>query len=87
MEGLELFTPTVSLDSSSSESSESEGTSDTDYRRGVASFGMGAGGDSWRRMTRQRGQRLLNVKEVEEEDPLNVEDVDDDRNFEIEKVS
>ena len=78
MEGLELFTPTVSQDGSSSESSESEGdgNSDSDYH-GVS---MGIG-DSWRKGT-PRGQRSLD----EEEDPLNVDEVDDDRDFEIEKV-
>ena len=84
MEGLDLFTPTVSLDGSSSESSgdsEGEGNSDGDYR-GVS---VGAG-DLWRKGT-TRGQRSLEEEEEEEEDPLNVDEVDDDRDFEIEKVN
>ena len=87
MEGLELFTPTVSQDRSSSESSgsEGEGIGDGDYRRGRV---VGLGDSAWRRGSR-RGQRshVAEEEEEEEEDPLNVDDVDDDRDFEIEKVS
>lgn len=86
MEGLELFTPTVSQDESSSESSgsEGEGIGDSDYRRGKV---VGLGDSTWRRGSR-RGQRShVAEEEEEEEDPLNVDDVDDDRDFEIEKVS
>ena len=86
MEGLELFTPTVSQDGSSSESSgsEGEGIGDGDYRRGRV---MGMGDLTWRKGSR-RGQRsLMAEEEEEEEEPLNVDDVDDDRDFEIEKVS
>ena len=85
MEGLELFTPVVSQDGSSSESSEeSEGEGGGSYHRGVTVVGLG---DSsvWRRGS-LRGQRSHLAEEEEEEDPLNVEDVDDDRDFEIEKV-
>ena len=85
MEGLELFTPVVSQDGSSSESSEeSEGEGGGSYHRGVTVVGLG---DSsvWRRGG-LRGQRSHLAEEEEEEDPLNVEDVDDDRDFEIEKV-
>lgn len=85
MEGLELFTPTVSQDGSSSESSESEGEGDGNYRRGVTVVGLGDS-SAWRRGS-HRGQRSHMAEEEEEEDPLNVEDVDDDRDFEIEKVS
>lgn len=79
MEGLDLFTPTISLDRSSSESSESEGevNSDNDYQ-GIS---MVVGG-MWRKRT-PRGQ----ISPEDEEDPLNIDvDVEDDRDFEIEKV-
>ena len=84
MEGLELFTPTVSQDGSSSESSESEGegAGDGNYHRGRV---VGAGESTWRRAS-HRGQRSHVAKDEEEEEPLNVDDVDDDRDFEIEKV-
>lgn len=88
MEGLELFTPTVSQDSSSSESNESEGEgvfSDGDYHRGRV---LSSVGDStWRKGSRRSQRSQMAEMEVEEEeDPLNVDEVDDDRDFEIEKV-
>ena len=84
MEGLELFTPTVSQDGSSSESSESdgEGVGDGNYHRGKV---VGAGESTWRRAS-HRGQRSHVAEDEKEEEPLNVDDVDDDRDFEIEKV-
>lgn len=85
MEGLELFTPTVSQDDSSSESSEGEGNGESDYRRGRVMSSLGVGDSTWRRGSR-RGQRSLIEEEEDEDEPLNVDDVDDDRDFEIEKV-
>ena len=78
MEGLDLFTPSVQLGELSSGSSESEeeGNSDSDYH----GTPVKVGGDSWRKRP-QRGQRSTNIGE----DPLHV-DVEDDRDFEIEKV-
>ena len=81
MEGLDLFTPVVRLDESSSESSESEEerNSDSDYQGTPL-----PAGETWRRRP-SRGQRAVIQLE---EDPLNVEvDVEDDRDFEIEKVT
>lgn len=83
MEGLELFTPTVSQDGSSSESEE-EGNGDSDYHSGRVMSSLGVGESTWRKGSR-RGQRSIMVDE-EGEDLLNVDDVDDDRDFEIEKV-
>jgi hypothetical protein len=85
MEGLELFTPTVSQDGSSSESSESEGEGDGNYRR-IRGTVVGLGDSSaWRKGGGHRGQRS-HMAEEEEEEPVIVDDVDDDRDFEIEKV-
>ena len=77
MEGLDLFTPVVCQGESSSESSESEGegNSDSDYHGSAVPVG-----DTWRKRT-IRGQRPVE----DEEDPLTV-DVEDVRDFEIEKV-
>ena len=81
MEGLDLFSPVIRQDGYSSESSESEGegNSDSDYRGTPLPTG-----ETWRKRS-SRGQRAT-VK-PDEEDPLNVEvDVEEDRDFEIEKV-
>lgn len=77
MEGLDLFTPTVRQDGSSSESSESEGdvNSDSDYQGPAIPVS-----ELWRKRM-PRGQMSVE----DEEDPLTV-DVEDDRDFEIEKV-
>ena len=77
MEGLDLFTPTVHQDGSSSESSESEEdvNSDSDYQGPSVPVS-----ELWKKRM-PRGQRSAE----DEEDPVTV-DVEDDRDFEIEKV-
>ena len=81
MEGLDLFTPSVQQRESSSESSESEGdgNSDSDY----LGTPVKVGGEPWKkRPQRGQGQRAA---AKDGEDPLHI-DVEDERDFEIEKV-